>query len=60
MREKPGLKVGPFQFSLKQFNMSFVDKHLDLTKLHWKILLWSRKGISGRNEEEKSWGSGVC
>lgn len=43
MREKPGLKVGPFQFSFKQFSMSFVAKLLDLTKFHLKILMWSRE-----------------
>jgi len=43
MREKPGLKVGPFQFSFKQFNTSFVAKLLDVTKLHLKIFMWSRE-----------------
>lgn len=43
MREKPGLKVGPFQFSFKQFSMSFVAKILDLTKFHLKNLMWSRE-----------------
>lgn len=44
MREKPGLKVEPFQFSFKQFKMSFVAILLDVKKLHLKLLMWSREG----------------
>lgn len=44
MREKTGLKVGPFQFYFKQFNKLFVAKLLHLTKLHLKILMSSVEG----------------
>lgn len=44
MREKTGLKVGPFHFYFKQFHKLFVAKLLHLTKLHLKILMLPIEG----------------
>lgn len=58
MREKPGLKVGPFQFSLKQFNVICGQtSRPDKAPLE-NLVVVKRKAFQVA-EEEKSRGSGI-